>query len=62
MKKSQTDSTDITKLIVLEIRDSQKLAKQGLGGKALFTRVVASNEEIKRFLNIVTILMSMVFS
>ena len=32
------------------------------GWKALFTRIVASNEEIKRFLNIATILMSMVFS
>ena len=34
----------------------------GAGWKALFTRIVASNEEIERFLNIATILMSMVFS
>ena len=32
------------------------------GWKALFTRIVASNEEIKRFLNIATILMSKAFS
>ena len=46
--------SSITLISVLEIRDSQNLAKLGLGGKP--TRIVASNEEIKRFLNIATIL------
>ena len=39
-----------------------KPREAGAGWKALFTRIVAWNEEIKRFLNIATILMSMVFS
>ena len=39
-----------------------KLRETGAGWKARFTRIVASNEDIKRFLNIATILMSMVFS
>ena len=49
----------VNRLNVLEIRDLQNLAKLGAGWKALFTR--SMNEEIKRFLNTVTILMSMVF-
>ena len=43
------------------VRDSTNEARAGW--KALFTGIVASNEEIKRFLNMqATILMSMVFS
>ena len=38
-----------------------KPRKSRAGWKVLFTRIVASNEEIKTFLNIATILMSMVF-
>ena len=51
-------------IIIIITRNTwlEKPRKAGAGWKDLFTRIVASNEEIKRFLNIATILMSMVFS
>ena len=53
-----------TEQILLFTRNTllAKPREAGAGWKALFTRIVASNEEIKWFLNIATILMSMVFS
>ena len=47
-------------VVILEMRDSQKPREAGAGWKPLFTRILASNKNIKRGIGF--FLMSMVFS